>query len=60
MKQREVSPRIIAVLTKGKHLFHVTYLGAAAWELHGIYSLAAGGLLGIVLVGFITGIQEMD
>lgn len=52
---RKVPERFRPVVAAGTHLFHVTYLGAATMELHGIYSMAAGGLLGFVVIGIITG-----
>ena len=35
------------------HGFHLTYLGAAFMEGHGLYSLAAGGLFSVVLLSLL-------
>jgi hypothetical protein len=37
------------------HTLHCTYLGAVAYEAHGMYSYAAGGLLAVVLISLLAG-----
>jgi hypothetical protein len=36
------------------HAVHLTYLSAAAWEMHGLYSLAAGGLVVLAVIGIVS------
>lgn len=40
---------------KGETLAHLTYLGAAVFEGHGIYALSAGVLGVFVVVGLLVG-----
>ena len=50
------SSKVVKVTHVTHQGFHLTYLGAAAAEFHGIYSAAAAGLFTVVLVSIIFSI----
>jgi hypothetical protein len=51
-------PTMATIVHRGEHIAHCLYLAAATGELHGLYSISAGCLLCMTIVGFFIHVEQ--